>query len=146
MKKYRIADIGMIALALSILLGVIGFLLNPSLYQFTDKRNSQREKDVVYIAGAIRGSNVDTTELYIPQSNSCVTEKSAEICKTGAAQCEGLVDLSVLVTRKVITAIPTDPTGVNENGTGYHIVKNAKEEIIICAPYAEDTTIQASLR
>jgi len=82
----------------------------------------------------------------IATSNTCSTGVSgAEICQTDAG-CSGLADLSVLTDNQVyLIKMPVDPQETSANQTGYYIVQNDDDRVIVCAPGAEQgETIEVS--
>lgn len=128
--------IGMIA----ILAAVVIVAVNPAR-QFAQSRNTQRISNVNTILNAAHQYAVDNTGTLpanIPTSADCAGVATNEICKTGAADCTGLVDLSVLTASEIyVVSIPYDPSGATTNGAGYHIAKSANGRITVCAPDAE---------
>lgn len=128
--------IGMIA----ILAAIVIIAVNPAR-QFAQSRNTQRVSNVNTILNAAHQYAVDNTGTLpanIPASADCAGVATNEICKTGAASCTGLVDLSVLTASEIyIVSMPYDPSGATTNGAGYHIAKSANGRITVCAPDAE---------
>lgn len=98
-----------------------------------NSRNSKRKADVRIILNAVYQYTIDKNEL--PKT---IPLKNTEICKTGAASCAGLVDLSILTDKQLyLVQIPVDPNISSGNGSGYFIVKTAQGRISVTAPLAE---------
>jgi len=140
-KGFTLLEILLVVAAMAILAAVIIIAINPGK-QLADTRNSQRWTDVQNILDAVYQYSIDNNG-NLPTS---ITTSSTEICRTGAASCSGLVDLSVLTADgKYLVAIPVDPSGGTTNGTNYQIEKLASGRIKVSAPGAErDETIEGS--
>lgn len=127
--------IGMIAILATIVIVAV----NPAR-QFAQSRNTQRVSNVNTILNAVHQYAVDNTGT-LPTtiaSSTCATVATNEICKTGAASCTGLIDLSVLTNNETyLVSMPYDPSGATTNGTGYRVAKSANGRITVCAPSAE---------
>ncbi len=110
--------------------------LNPAR-QFAVANNSNRSSDINTILNAVKQYQVDNKG----QIPALITNDAREICATGASDCSGLVDLSVLTNgENYIIRIPVDPlcpTGCDNNGVGYTIKKTANGRIMVSAPHAE---------
>lgn len=137
-KKPSYLDIACIFATIIILIGVVIIATNPTA-GVREERNSQRSKDIMRVLEAISKYNkeskvaVDT----IPVSDRC-EEKTNEICRSITTDCTGLVDLSELTSnKKYLVTIPTDPTAINERGTGYNVSKSKDGVVTVCAPHAE---------
>lgn len=134
-----LSDIISVVVISMVVIGVAIFLLNPSLYEFSFQRDEQRKKDVAALATALSTAKKAGIPVNIPVSASCFTEKKAEICRTAATDCTDLLDITAVVDAHFLTAIPTDPVGINEQGSGYNAVQNSQGIITVCAPFAEKT-------
>lgn len=100
-------------------------------------RNAQRSTDVSSILNALYQYALDNNN-QVPAS---ITNATSTICRTTAASCTGLIDLSVLTNnQKYLIAIPADPQSTSTNDTGYAIVKNAIGRVTVLAPSAEAST------
>lgn len=124
--------IGIIAILASIVIVAI----NPTK-QLGDARNAQRRSDVNTILGAVYQYYVDTNAM-----PTGITTAAKGICLTGAASCEGGVDLTALTTNgKYLVRIPYDPQAVT-TGTGslYTIAVDANNRLTVAAPNAEQGT------
>jgi len=106
-------------------------------------RNAQRSADVSSMLNAVYQYSLDNSNT-LPAN---ITTTQTEICKTGAASCAGLIDLSVLTTsQKYLAALPVDPTSTSTNGTGYTIGKNINSRVTVSAPRAEASTTISVIR
>lgn len=138
---FTLLEILLVIAAIAILAGIVILAINPSK-QLKDARNVQRRADVNTILNAVYQYSVDNDGA-IPAG---VTTSSAEICATGAANCTGVINLSVLTNNETyLTAIPSDPNGTcAANGVCYEILKTANNRITVSAPDAEDATISVT--
>ena len=146
---FTLIEILMVVAVIAILTGVVILAINPTK-QLGDTRNAQRRLDTKTILDAVLNyisNNNGTLPAPIPLSTHCPTPASNEICKTGAASCKNLVDLSALTeNKKYLLSLPIDPTGFSANGSGYYIVKDANNHVTVCAPKAEEGTIVTTTR
>ncbi len=139
-KGFTLLEILLVVAAMAILAAVIIIAINPGK-QLADTRDSQRWTDIQTILDAVYQYAVDN-DGDLP---STITGAATEICKTGAADCTGLIDLSVLTTDGTyLVAIPVDPGGGTTNGTNYDIHQLASGRITVSAPEAENQTITGS--
>lgn len=130
---FTLLEILLVVAAIGILAGIVIFAINPAK-QLADTRNAQRRVDVNTILNAVYQYMIDNKG-NLPLT---MTTSEAEICRTGATSCAGLVDLSALTTaEKYLTALPIDPTVQNDNSTGYFINLTDNGHITITAGYAE---------
>ncbi len=138
-KGFTLIEVLIVVGIIAMLASIVILAVNP-VRHFAKARNAQRWSNVNTILNAVHQYMVDNTgnlPSTIATSTQCANA-SNEICKTGASDCTGLVDLSVLTVNEIyLVSIPTDPTGASTNGTGYHIVKSANGRITVCAPHAE---------
>lgn len=141
----RPAPPGFTLIELLVVIALIGILAAALLYalnpdtQFARARNSRRQQDVDQISKGALAYSISEDEIptTIPLSTSC-DNPAHEICRTDAASCAGIVDLGALtLNERYLTEFPKDPKSSTDNGTGYHIVKNANNRIMVCAPHAE---------
>lgn len=134
--------------AIAILAGIVILAVNPTK-QLGETRNAQRSSDINTILNAAYQYALDnngTLPAAIPEDSDCATTATNEICKTGAASCTSLVDLSVLTSSETyLVSIPFDPQGSGANNAGYHIAKSSNGRLTVCAPDAEQgATITAT--
>ena len=125
-KKQKIALAGALVLVLAILI----FLANPAK-RFMERRNSQRRSDAFNLLTAIYD--------YANENKDIVDKigvEPKEICAL-KSDCGDLLDISDLVMKKFIDAIPSDPKKHTQKGTGYMISKNANGRMTVLAPGAE---------
>jgi len=120
---------------IAILAAIVIVAINPTK-QLGDARNAQRRSDVNTVLNAVYQYAIDHNGS-LPSGIPTTTAK--EICVTGAASCDGGVDLDVL-TGSYLVKIPADPQATG-TGTDYTIVKDANNRITVAAPAAENTTI-----
>ncbi len=120
--------IGIIAILASIVIVAI----NPTK-QLGDARNAQRRADVNTVLNAVYQYAIDNSG-NLPAT---ITATATEICKTGAADCTGLIDLTV-VTGTYVVAVPNDPQAPAGSSTKYTISRNATtKRVTVAAPNAE---------
>lgn len=112
------------------------FFLNPKK-KLLEMRNSQRRSDVVNILNAVYKYSADGGDI------SFVTNSPTMICKTGAQNCEGLVDISNVIAKEktVLSEIPTDPNAKDVNSSGYQIWKSNSGRLNVAAPLAENKAV-----
>lgn len=136
-RGFTLIEVLLVVAIIAILAGIVILAINPSK-QLGDSRNAQRTFDVNTILNAVYQYSVDNNT--IP---STITTTSTEICKTGASNCSGLIDLSVLSTNaKYLVAIPKDPqcsANCAANGTGYKISKDANNRITVTPVATENS-------
>ena len=140
-KGFTLLEILLVVAAIAILAGIVIIAINPTK-QLGETRNAQRRSDVNTILNAVYQYSLDNSGS-LPSTipgGTCSTTAAAEICKTGAASCTSLVDLTDLTTSsKYIVSIPSDPTGATTNGAGYHVVTTTNSRVTVCAPDAEQS-------
>ncbi len=131
-KGFTLLEILLVVAAIAILAGIVIVAINPGK-QLADTRNAQRQVNVNTILNAVYQYSIDNKGT-IPVG---ITQTPTEVCKTGGL-CTNLIDLAVLTNNETfLTAIPTDPTGVSVNGTGYKISQSVNGRITVSAPSAE---------
>ena len=139
---FTLLEILLVVAIIAVLAGIIILAINPKK-QLGDSRNTRRQADVNTILSSVYQYYIDnstTTTLGIPSSET-------EICRTDANTCTGLIDLSLITEHeKYLTAIPTDPTGNTENGTGYIILRTINGRIKVTAPNAENSEVISATR
>lgn len=148
-KAFTLIEILLVVAIIAILAGIVIIAINPAK-QLADARNSQRWSDVNTILNATYQYAIDHNgdmPTNVAVSNTCSTGVGgAEICQTDVGGCSGLADLSVLTDNQVyLITMPIDPQENSSNQTGYYIVQNDDDRIIVCAPAAErGVTIEVS--
>lgn len=143
LEGFTLLEILLVVAAIAILAGIVILAINPGK-QLGDTRNSERRSDVNTILNAVYEYAIDNDGVLptgILASATCA-DATNEICKTGAADCTGLVELGELtLNEEYVTAIPSDPNGSSTNGTGYHIAENTSGRVSVCAPSAEQSEV-----
>ncbi len=144
MKKYNkgftLIEILLVVAAIAILAGIVILAINP-IKQLGETRNAERRADVNTILNAVYQYAIDNNgNLPTLVTGACGNDVATkQICKLApGGDCPTGTDLSVITTsEKYLTAMPTDPTGVSTDGTGYYITKTANGRVTVCAPSAE---------
>ena len=132
-KGFTLLEILLVVAAIAILAGIVILALNPGK-QLADTRNSQRWSDVNTILNGVYQYSVDNDGA-VP---SGITDTATDVCRSGASDCAGLADLSVLTADGTyLVSIPEDPSGASGNSSGYQIVRLANGRITVSAPHAE---------
>lgn len=135
-KGFTLIEILVVIAIIAILAAIAIVAINPAR-QFAQANNTQRWSNVNTILNAVYQYAIDNNGI-LPSS---VTGLDTEICKTGAALCTGLIDLSVLTTNETyLVSIPLDPQcpGVcNTNGVGYTIATTTAGRVTVKAPDAQ---------
>lgn len=141
---FTLLEILLVVAAIAILAGIVILAINP-VKQLADTRNVQRRVDVNTILNAVYQFAIDhngSLPSAIPNSpwNCGSATSTNQICRTEGS-CSGLVNFSstLTATSTYLVAIPTDPTGISTNGTGYYIVTTTATSgrVTVCAPSAE---------
>ena len=136
-KGFTLIEILLVVAAIAILAGIVIVAINPGK-QLGDTRNAQRQSDVTTILNAAYQYSIDNNGV-LPAG---ITATSTEICASGAANCNSVIDLSVLALNgKYLVGIPSDPQKVTVNGAGYTIAKDANGRITVAAPLAEQGAV-----
>ena len=109
----------LILVGIGILVALVIVVINPA-QKMAEQRNAQRSDEVTLIANAITEyavANEGTLPQDIPVSAQC-EDDSNEICRTGAVDCNGKVELNALTREEeFLTAIPIDPQEEDLKGT-----------------------------
>ncbi|MDD5639507.1 MAG: type II secretion system protein [Candidatus Pacebacteria bacterium] len=140
--KYKIGftllEVLLAVAAVTILSGIVILAINPNK-QLADARNAQRRIDVNTILNAIHQYAIDRDGL-IPVT---ITTTATPICRSGFVN--NCVDLAVLtVGQEYLTDIPVDPSSSLSYSSGYTVMKNVNNRIVVAAPLAEGTFINAT--
>ena len=135
MKKkgaFTLLEILLVVAAIAILGGIVIFAINPTR-QLAATRNAQRAMDVNAIYKAAYQYIIDHSVLPAEVSSTPI-----EICRSGASNCVGLADLSVLTNSGLyLPSIPTDPNSPTPNGSGYMICRADSGRPVVYSPLAE---------
>lgn len=105
----------------------------PINYEPYRLRNQQRQLDLTAIGNAFFRYRYAHKDL-APKAIQIDVEQ--EICRYGAADCAGLLDLEDEM-KDFLADMPVDPQATNPNSTGYVIKKDHKERVWLRAPLAE---------
>jgi prepilin-type N-terminal cleavage/methylation domain-containing protein len=140
---FTLLEILLVVAAIAILAGIVIFAVNPGEI-LAKMRNSQRTADVSKIANAVYQYAIDNNGNLpdgIPDTDGfpCAAQSTIEICSPeGTNSC---VNFSNTLTenQKYLTEIPVDPQGYahTSHGSGYSIMKNENNRVVVCAPKAE---------
>ena len=139
-KGFTLIELLLVIAIIAILATIVIIAINPAK-QLADARNAQRRAEVNTLINAVYQYMIDTGN--VPAT---ITTTETPICKSGAASCTGLADLSVLTANeKYIVSIPFDPTGSTATSAGYTVTKTANNRVTVKAPAAEQgATIQVT--
>ena len=137
-RGFTILELMLVVAMIAILSAAVITAINP-VAQLANTRNAQRKVDINTILSAVYQYTVDNNGALPATIASSTCASGDEICATGAPNCAGLVDLSVLTdSQKYLVSVPIDPSGATTtNGTGYRISKNSFGRITVCAAGAE---------
>lgn len=130
---FTLIEVLLVVAIIAILATIVILAINPAR-QIGESRNAKRRADLLVILNAVYQYYIDNAEL-----PATIGTGATEICKTGAASCSGMVDLSVLTNNeKYLVSIPIDPEGSNTaDGTGYQIYKSSYNRVTVTAPQAD---------
>lgn len=136
---FSFIELLLVITTLAILFGIVMIIFQTN--RLGEARNARRWSDVRTILDAVYEYSIDHSG-HLPAS---ITYDKKEICRTGASDCTGYADLSVLTFDRVyLTQMPEDLLGATGSGTGYQIVLDGKR-VTVFAPFAEnDVTIEAT--
>lgn len=131
-KAFTLLEILLVVAVISILAGIVILAINPSR-QLAVTRNSQRFMDVNNIHKAVYQYAIDKGSL-----PATIGSTPIEICRSGASDCTGLVDLSGLTNDSTyLVSIPIDPRVSSPNGTGYVIYQTSFGRPVVSSSLAE---------
>jgi len=133
LKGFTLLEILLVIAIIAVLAAIVIIAINPGK-QMAEARNAQRRSDVNTVLNGVYQYSVDNSGS-VPGG---VGATATEICRTGAASCAGLIDLTALTSSgKYLVSIPNDPNS-SGNGAGYTILKDATSgRITVSSPSAE---------
>lgn len=146
-RGFTLLEILLVVGIIAVLAGIVIIAINPAK-QLATVRNTERRSDLKQINNAMQQYYIDNASY-----PAAIPSSLTEICNTGIlasssvtvnnTSCGSLVNLSRLVPL-YITAIPVDPQGAvaflekvlpiayaNANGTGYNIMKDSTNKLVI---------------
>jgi len=147
---FTLLEMLLVVAIIAVLAGIVVVAINPGK-QLATVRNTERTFNLSEIHKAMQQYFIDHYT-YPAATPTTLTE----ICNTGSnststgIDCTGLIDLSPLVPT-YLTSIPVDPQGstlsfinnlipkvyATTNGTGYKVMKDTNNKIVLTAPQAE---------
>ncbi|MCK9393341.1 MAG: type II secretion system protein [Candidatus Paceibacterota bacterium] len=135
---FTLLEVLLAVAAVTILSGIVILAINPNK-QLADARNAQRRIDVNTILNAVYQYAIDKKGT-IPTS---ITTTATPICRSGFV--DNCADLAVLTLgQEYLTDIPIDPSSPLGSSSGYTVMKNINNRIIVGAPLAEGVLINAT--
>lgn len=103
-----------------------------------DNRNAQRSSDITTILNAVYQYSINN-QGNLPTGIPTTPQPPGFICATGATNCNGLVNLSVLTNEsEYLVSMPRDPNSGSSNNTGYTILQDNSGRVTVSAPRAEN--------
>lgn len=128
-KGFTLIELLVVIAILSILLVIVLVAINPAK-QTRDARDTQRRADVLTILNGVNQYFVEESSFPAGPYSTCPTKDTIGVTATR--------DLATgLLVPDYIAAIPVDPSGGNDNDTGYEICESAGERVTVSAPSAE---------
>lgn len=132
---FTLLEMLLVIALIAVLASIVILAINPGK-QLAEARNAQRRSDVNTILNAVYQYSIDNSGALpsdIPDT------QGQTICKAGAADCTGYVDLSILTTdEEYLVDIPHDPDQECEGtDTCYGIYQSITGRITVEATYAE---------
>jgi type II secretory pathway pseudopilin PulG len=118
---------------MAILAAIVIVAINPAK-QIGEAQNAQRRSDVRTILDAVVQYSLDNAGEYpasIVDGTNC-TDEGVDICKSDTP-CGGTTLDELLVDRKYLAELPSDPVVADDEITGYQIVRTSSGRISVCA-------------
>ena len=145
----KVKKIFLIFVIIFILVGVTLIVIGLK-NNFKESRNNKRITDVALILNTVYQyyiNNDGSLPLAIQEDENCLDPNTiVEICKKGydtliCLENQKIPMPNIIDSGEYIDNWPVDPTGENEFGIGYNIIKSNNGRITVCAPYAEGINI-----
>lgn len=138
-KGFTLIEVLLVVAIIAIIAGIVILAVNPKK-QLDDSNDARRRADVNTIINGVYQYIIDNGGR-VP---AVILSTTTQICATSASttQCTpfGLVDLSFLSDRYLVS-IPIDPSGATTtNGTGYYIERTTGGRIRVSAPASATTS------
>jgi type IV pilus assembly protein PilA len=140
--------IGIIAILASIVIVAI----NPTK-QLGDARDAQRRSDVNTILNAVYQYAIDNNGRLPGYLSGATADREYQICVCNTTSCPDRVTCGLPTTAMVnlrtlsgtyLVSVPADPkvgAAATASGTQYHVERDSKNRITVCAPGKESSTI-----
>ncbi len=147
-KAFTLIEVLLVVAILAILAGIVILAIDPGR-ESGDATNAQRSADVNTMLNAVYQYALNNTGSLPPVILDLPDTAPVEICNVSLnsnSDCNGYLDLSILIKENYLRAIPADPTRTsNDNGAGYQMVKIGNK-ITISAPGATDSQVISATR
>jgi prepilin-type N-terminal cleavage/methylation domain-containing protein len=134
-KGFTLIEILLVVAAIAILAGIVVVSVNPAK-QLRDTRDAERRSEIATIAQAFAKASVAgydvTTDGEILTGTCDITAAGQKLCTDNSCTATGQANLPDLVLAE-LPSVPTDPSGVTNDESGYYVVKNATGAVTVCA-------------
>ena len=140
-RGFTLLEILLVVAAIAILAAIVIIAINPGK-QLAETRDAQRRSDVNALSSAIaqyvikKGSYPEISEGEDCFSATAPSSETYGVCATGVS-C-GSVALDNYLVPDFIPAIPQDPSGTNDDYSGYTVMRLPNNRVLVCAPLTEE--------